>query len=41
MNPSYEKSTFTIHLPSYLEFDDHVHISFIFEYKKGQTNKTM
>ena len=39
MNPSYEKSTFKIHLPSYLEFDDHVQISFKFEYKKGQTDK--
>ena len=39
MNPSYEKSTFKIHLPSYLEFDEHVQISFKFEYKKGQTDK--
>lgn len=39
MNPSYEKSTFKIYLPSYLEFDDHVQISFDFECKKGQTDK--
>lgn len=41
MNPSYEESTFKVQLPSYIEFSDHVQISFKFQYKKGQAIETV
>ena len=39
MAATYSGCAFKLHLPECLEYDDHVKISYKFEYRKGNTEK--